>query len=169
MQSDTDQQAVRHLKKEIKSDLKFTKTVADHVSVFVIRILGSIGFLCICLLFFTGWITCNLNLLPGITPFDPFPFPILNMVVSLFAIVLSVFVLINQNRQGRIDQIKQQLEFEVNVRAESEITKVLTMLHEIHQRMGLSSQADTELEEMKEHTDITQLHQAIDADRKHNL
>jgi uncharacterized membrane protein len=84
------------------------------------------------------------------------------MLVSLFAIVLSVSVLINQNRQGRIEKIRQQVEFEVNIRAGEEITKMLTMLHEIHQKLGISSDADQELEEMKKNTDLKKLRQRID-------
>ncbi len=147
---------------ELKSSLNFTKTRADHIAVLTIEALGSIRFLAGCIIFFVVWITWNLNDIYGLKPFDPFPFPILTMMVSLFAIVLSVSVLINQNRQGRIEKIRQQVEFEINVRAENEITKVLTMLHEIHQKMGLNTQADKELEEMKEPIDINQLQQTLD-------
>jgi uncharacterized membrane protein len=151
--SSTDQQ--------LKSQLNFTKSKTDRLAVFIIDILGSMIFLVICLLVFTLWICWNLNLLPGLKPFDPFPFATLNMVVSLFAIVLSVSVLIKQNRQGRIENISRQVEFEVNVRAESEITKILNMLHEIHQHIGLQTRNDEELEEMKEPTDLNQIHQTL--------
>jgi uncharacterized membrane protein len=148
---------------ELKSSLDFTRTMVDKVAVTVIELLGSVIFLLICLFFFSGWICWNLGLLNGLKPFDPFPFPILDMIVSLFAIILTVLVLINQNRQGRIDKIRQQVEFEVNVRAENEITKVLNMLHSIHQKMGLDNTEDKELEEMKEPTDINKIHQALDS------
>ena len=151
---------------EIKSSLDFTKTVTDHIAVLIIRTFGSMLFLMCCLILFTVWICWNMGLLHPLKPFDPFPFPILEMGVSIFAIILSVSVLINQNRQGRIEQISKQVEFEINVRAEHEITKVLTMLHEIHLKLGLGEQKiDTELEEMKEQIDIKQLHQAIDEDK----
>jgi len=150
--------------KELKSSLNFTKTKTDRLAVFIIEILGSMAFLVTCLLVFVLWICWNVNLFPGLRPFDPFPFPILEMAVSLFAIVLSVSVLINQNRQGRIDKISHQVEFEVNVRAENEITKALKMLHEIHQHLGLATKKDEELEEMKEQIDITEIHQKLDED-----
>ena len=54
-----------------------------------------------------------------------------------------------------MDKIRQQVDFEVNVRAEHEITKVLNMLHEVHQKLGLNSDTDTELEEMKENYGCT--------------
>lgn len=147
---------------QLKSSLNFNKSKIDSLSVFIINILGSMFFLVICLFIFILWISWNLNFLPGLKPFDPFPFPILEMAVSLFAIVLSVSVLINQNRQGRIDKISHQVEFEVNVRAEKEITKILNMLHHMQQHLGLETTKDKELEEMKAPTDLNQIHQTLD-------
>lgn len=147
---------------ELKSELDFETGPIDNFGVRVTAVLGSMWFLAGYVITFTVWICWNLRFLPGLKPFDPFPFPILQMVVTLFAIILSVSVLVNQNRQGRIERIKRQIEFEVNVRAETEITKVLTMLHEIQQKMGLANAIDQELEDMKEPIDIKQLHQAMD-------
>lgn len=152
----------RDSEEELKSSLKFTRTIADHVALFTIRILGSMTFLITCILLFIIWICWNLNLIYLLEPFDPFPFPILEMAVSLFAIILSVSVLINQNRQGRIETIRQKVEFEVNVRAELEITKILNMVHEIHKNLGLESKQDQQLEEMKEVIDVQKIHMTVD-------
>jgi uncharacterized membrane protein len=147
----------------LKSALEFTKTPTDKFTIFTTSILGSMAFLLGSLAFFTVWIIYNLF---GPSPFDRFPFPALEMVVSLFAIILSVTVLINQNRQGHMDKTRQQVDFEVNVRAEHEITKVLSMLHEIHHKMGINSgDDDKELQEMKEITDVKQIHQTIDEEQ----
>jgi uncharacterized membrane protein len=148
--------------KELKSSLEFTTTRTDSFTVFTTNVLGSMTFLISCLVIFAVWIIYNLV---SITPFDKFPFPVLEMVVSLFAIILSVTVLINQNRQGSMDKIRQQVEFEVNVRAENEITKVLSMLHEIHHKLGLTDNVDPELEKMKETTDVKQIHHTIDEEQ----
>ena len=145
--------------KELKSALEFTHTRTDNFSVVTTNILGSMTFLISSLVFFTIWIGWNIV---SSHPFDPFPFPVLDMVVSLFAIVLSVTVLINQNRQGHMEKVRSQVEFEVNVRAENEITVMLNMLHEIHKKLGLKVEVDKELEEMKEVIDVKQIHQVID-------
>lgn len=150
---------------QLKSSLDFTKTKADKFVVFLVEILGSLKFLLLCVLLFVVWICWNLNFYPLLKPFDPFPFPILEMAVSLFSIILSVSVLINQNRQGRIEKIQKQVEFEVNVRAEGEVTKMLNMLHEIHHKLGLSATPDKELEEMKAPTDLEQIQQCLDDER----
>ena len=147
--------------KELRSSLDFTKTRIDKMSVFTVGLFGSMRFLLSCMLFFVLWICWNTKLLQ-LTPFDPFPFPILEMSVTIFAIILSVSVLINQNRQGRMDKIRQQVDFEINVRAEEEITKVLNMLHAIHQKLGIDTSDDKELEEMKENVDVKKIHESID-------
>ncbi len=144
---------------ELKSQLQINKSWSDQIALLITDTFGTIKFLCLILIFFCIWISWNLNLLPGLNPFDPYPFTMLNMIVSLFAIILSVSVLISQNRQGRMDKINHQVEFEVNVRAENEITNVLIMLHEIQKKMGIDSNiTETELEEMKEIIDIQQIH-----------
>jgi uncharacterized membrane protein len=149
-------------KAELKSALDFNKSFADRFATAIALAFGSITFLIACIIFFGVWVLWNSRMIPGLQAFDPFPFPALQISVSIFAIVLSVSVLINQNRQGKIDKLEQQIEFEVNVRAEDEVTKVLAMLHEIHQHLGLNSKEDKELEKMKETTDIEEIHKSLD-------
>ena len=148
---------------DLKSNIELNHTWKDKISIFISGFFGSVMFLCFCIGFFVLWITWNLGLIPGFLPFDRYPFPELEMVVSVFAIILSVSVLISQNRQGHRDKIRQQVEFEVNVHAENEITKMLTMLHDIQKRLGIDSK-DNELEQMKENLDIQQLHEKIDSE-----
>jgi uncharacterized membrane protein len=154
---------------QLKSSLNFTETKIDRLAIYIMNVFGSITFLIFCLLFFILWILWNLNLLPGLEPFDSYPFPLLEMAVSLFAIVLSVTVIINQNRKSRIDKISSQVEFEVNIRAEEEITKILNMLHQIQQHLGIEVLNDNELEEMKEPTDISRIHENLDGNEHENL
>jgi uncharacterized membrane protein len=136
---------------------KIHKHRSDGLSLFITNTFGSIAFLFICAAFVICWISCNLNLIPYVKPFDPFPFPELEMVVSIFAIILSVSVLISQKRQARLEKIHQQVEFEINVTAEKEITKVLEMLHAIQKKLGIE-QSDQELEKMMTRTDLDELH-----------
>ena len=71
-------------------------------------------------LWFTIWIVINLGWF-GFTPFDPFPFGLLTMIVSLEAIFLATFVLISQNRQAEKDRVRSDIEYEINIKAELEI------------------------------------------------
>ncbi|MCI0444340.1 DUF1003 domain-containing protein, partial [bacterium] len=104
------------------------KTKAEKVDDQVTDFTGSVAFLVINSLWFIVWIVINLNLIPGIKAFDPFPFALLTMTVSLEAIFLSIFVLITQNRQSKIADLRQEIDLQINMIAEEEITKVMQML-----------------------------------------
>jgi uncharacterized membrane protein len=149
---------------KISSALEIRQSRLDRAAVAITDFFGSVGFLIFSLLFLLFYLAWNLGWLPLLHPFDPFPFNGLDSVLSIFAIVLSVCVLISQKRQRRIEKVREQVEFEVNIRAETEITKMLEMLHEIQKKMGIDRK-DPELEEMKETTDIQQLHRHIDENR----
>lgn len=66
---------------------------------------------------------------PKMLSFDPFPFGLLTMVVSLEAIFLAIFVMVSQNRQSEKDRLRTDLDYQVNVKAQAEIV-------EISQRLG---------------------------------
>ena len=93
---------------------------------------GSITFLAINAIWFTAWIFLNIGIVPGVTPFDPFPFGFLTMSVSLEAIFLSIIVLLAQNLQGSRDRIRGDLEYEINLKAELEIAHLHTKVDLMH-------------------------------------
>jgi len=148
---------------ELKSAIDIQRSRLDRVALALADFLGSVGFLGFCLVALCIYITWNLNLFSFTKAFDPYPFNGLNSLLTVFAIILSVCVLISQNRQRKIEKIREQVEFEVNIKAETEITKMLEMLHDMQKKMGIDKK-DPELEQMKEATDIEQLHRHIDPD-----
>jgi CRP/FNR family transcriptional regulator, cyclic AMP receptor protein len=93
--------------------------IADGISDFS----GSLPFLFIHLGLFFVWIVLNMKPLDAsrVGGFDPYPFGLLTMVVSLEAIILSVFVLLSQNRQVARDRVRNDIEYAVNLKAELEI------------------------------------------------
>ena len=93
--------------------------VADWISEFS----GSLPFLFIHVGLFAIWIVLNAGPLArsAIGGWDPFPFGLLSMVVSLVAIILSVFVLLSQNRQAARERVRNEIEYQVNLKAELEI------------------------------------------------
>ena len=96
--------------------------VADWIS----EASGSIPFLLIhCVLFFV-WIIVNVGPLSRTRwgGWDPYPFGLLTMVVSLEAIILSVFVLLSQNRQVARDRVRNDIEYQVNLKAELEVAEL---------------------------------------------
>jgi uncharacterized membrane protein len=85
---------------------------------------GSFAFLVVHAVLFFGWIVLNLSLVPGVQAFDPYPFGLLTMSVSLEAIFLSCFVLISQRRQAAKDRIRSDAEYEANIKAGLEVSQL---------------------------------------------
>jgi len=100
-------------------------TIWQHVSDFIARTAASQWFVLFHLCWFGGWIIVNfltaLRVLPSSWAFDPFPFGLLTMIVSLEAIFLSIFVMVSQNRQNEKDRLRIDLDYQVNVKAQTEI------------------------------------------------
>lgn len=139
----------------LKNRSFFTQIADDLTSVF-----GSTTFLIINLIWFTVWVTLNLGAIPGIVPFDPFPFGLLTMIVSLEAIFLSVIILVSQNRSSYIDTIREELHLQVNLIAEEEITKTLKILAEMRTHMGIKEK-DPELDEMIKRVNTSYIERSI--------
>src|SRR5256714_14009102 len=95
---------------------------------------GSLAFLLINLIVFVVWILAN-TVGPAIWHYDPYPFQFLTMAISLEAIFLSIFVLISQNRQAAKDRIKADLDYQVNVKAEIEMSAMAEQIHDIEQKL----------------------------------
>ncbi|MBY0538919.1 DUF1003 domain-containing protein [Patescibacteria group bacterium] len=160
--SEQKQKITRQVLNEVlRSQIKFEKTWMDEIADFCTSVFGSVWFLLINALLFVGWIIINIPEF-GFVPFDPFPFGLLTMAVSLEAIFLSIIVLISQNRQSKIADIRQRVNFEVDVRAEDEITKILKMLSEIQEHLGIRKK-DSELNRMEKKIDISDIQKKVEA------
>jgi CRP/FNR family cyclic AMP-dependent transcriptional regulator len=106
----------RNVNEEVEEHLSTLQRVADWIAWFS----GSMSFLLLNLVWFVIWVAVNtMNL--GMPAFDPYPFGLLTMIVSLEAIFLSCFVLISQNRQAEKDHVRSDIEYEVNIKAELEV------------------------------------------------
>ena len=103
---------------------------------------GSMIFVWLHVLWFGVWVTVNMGLVPGIQPFDEFPYGLLTMVVSLEAIFLSTFVLISQNRMQAAADKRAELDLHVNLLAEREATEILKKLARIEAKLGIEVHPD---------------------------
>lgn len=95
-------------------------------------------------IFFAVWISLNLGLL-GIKPFDPFPFGLLTMILSIEAIFLSLFVLISQNRMQLESDNRAELDVQINLLTEYELTRLWRLTELIADKLGVDREADAEL------------------------
>jgi uncharacterized membrane protein len=119
--------------------------IADSVTQFT----GSMRFVYIHLVLFGSWIVINLGWIPGVPRFDP-SFVVLAMVASVEAIFLSTFVLISQNRMSALADKRADLDLQVSLLAEHEITRLITVVTAMAERMGLEIAQDPELVELSQ-------------------
>jgi uncharacterized membrane protein len=126
---------------------------------------GRMAFAYVHLLWFGVWILLNSGRF-GVRPFDPFPYGLLTMIVSLEAIFLSTFVLISQNRLSEESERRADLDLQIGLLAEHELTRVLLMLEAIQEKMGIENRDDSELADLEKETkpedvlaEIERLHQ----------
>ncbi len=96
---------------------------------------GTFSFLMVHAVWFALWIGANVGLLPFMHVFDPFPFGLLTMIVSLEAIFLSCMVLISQSRQAAKERIRSDAEYEANMRAGLEVTQLHVKVDELHDKL----------------------------------
>jgi uncharacterized membrane protein len=104
---------------DLDDDATFGQRAADAVA----RFGGSWTFIGLFALVLVGWIVVNSYLLlrQGHTPFDPFPYILLNLFLSMLAAIQAPVILMSQNRQGEKDRLTSQNDYEVNLKAELEI------------------------------------------------
>src|SRR4051812_38792391 len=133
---------------EIREHMDRRKSAQDRIADWVTWFSGSMIFVYIHLAWFGVWLAINLGF-TGLKPFDPYPFNLLTMIVSLEAILLATFVLISQNRISEIADQRADLDLQINLLAEYEITRVLTIVDAIADHLGLEVGHDPETDELK--------------------
>ena len=125
-------------------------------------LLGSNLFLIVNLLIFMSWIVINTGQIPGIEPFDEFPFSLLTAFVSLEAIILAILVLISQNRAAKVADLREEVQLQVNVLTEEEITSMMSMLVLLLQKNGIPIPEDQRVQEMLRDTDVRQIEKSME-------
>jgi uncharacterized membrane protein len=123
---------------------------------------------------FTIWLLWNTGLL-GLTPIDPPPFGLMTLIVSLEAIFLSIFVLMAQQRESAIAELREELGLQVNLRVEQEVTKTLQLVAGLYTRLGHRVSDDPELHHMLQPLDVRAIErdlleqiEAATSNRHHN-
>jgi uncharacterized membrane protein len=132
----------------------------DRIAGAITRFCGSMAFVWVHVVWFTGWILWNTAL--PITHLDPFPFSFLTLVVSLEAIFLSTFIMISENRQEHVAERRNHLDLQINLLAEQENTKMLELLGKIAQKLGVDPNEDPTLTVLEQATRPERLVEQID-------
>ena len=132
------------------------RSVSERIADWIGGFSGSLTFVVIHAVFYGGWILINLGVLGWFKRFDPFPFLLLSVVVSIEAIFLSTFVLMKQNRMSKRADQRAHLDLQINLLAEREMTLVLQMLQRISLRLGVRTPGEA-IEEFSEETSVAAL------------
>lgn len=140
----------------IKAQHSGEQTRMQFIADWLTNFASSTGFFVFHVLAFAGWLLWNSPFL-GLPRFDPFPYGLLTMIVSLEAIFLSIFVLMSQGRESRIGELREELTLQVNLRIEEEVTKTLHLVAGLYTRMGHTLGNDPELREMLQPLDAKKM------------
>jgi uncharacterized membrane protein len=136
-----------HLRTKAAHERGLQARIADAITSFS----GRMMFTYLHIMWFVLWILLNTGRF-GVRVFDPFPYGLLTMVVSLEAIFLSTFVLISQNRLSEDTERRADLDLHIGLLTEHELTRVLQMLDAIQDRLGIVDHANSELADLEMET-----------------
>jgi len=145
---------------ELEHQDEISMTRSDILARAVTNLSGSMPYVWLHVAWFGLWIIVNVGL--GVA-FDEYPFGLLTTIVSLEAIFLSTFVLINQNRQALLSDKRAKVDMQINLISEREITKLIEMTMQVQKALGIAPHHDAELKEMHKRTQIEPLVAAADS------
>jgi uncharacterized membrane protein len=126
-------EAIARMERESLHERSWGEKISDVITGFI----GSLTFVILHVLLFVFWGVVNLNMLPGVAAFDPFPFGILTLIVSAEGVFITIFILIGQNRMSRQSDRRAHLELQVSILAEQEMTMMLRMQQRLCEHFGV--------------------------------
>lgn len=128
--------------KPVRYRIQQKKTAVENIADVLTSFFGTLSFLSLNVIFFAIWIVWNSHLNTGFSIFDPYPFGMLTMIVSLEAIVLSIVVLISQNRSSKVADAREEIDFEIDVASEKQIAAIMQSLDLILHHMEINHTDD---------------------------
>ena len=144
----------------IKAQRAAERSTIDAIADALNTAASSTAFLVFHAIWFTIWVLWNTGVF-GARIFDPFPFGLLTMIVSLEAIVLAIFVLMAQRRESAIAELREEMSLQVALRLEEEVTKTLQLVAGLYTRLGHRVAEDPELHEMLQPLDIAAIEREL--------
>lgn len=155
--------------RSVKSRADAKRTLSEKFADWMTTVFGSVAFLTVNAVFFAVWIAVNQGYIPGLAPFDPFPFGLLTMIVSLEAIFLAIIVLISQNRAAHVADVREEVDLHINKITEAEATQIIKLLGILLKKQGVSIAEDPEVQRMLKPLHNDQIERTIEEQttRKH--
>jgi uncharacterized membrane protein len=148
---------------ELERSARGKLTTSQRLSQAITDVAGSMRFVVVHLLLFATWSVWNITA-PLRLRFDPFPFGLMTMLVSLEGVLLAVFVLITQNRILYQTDRRDHLGLQVSMLTEQELTAALRMLRQLCERAGIQTEADREVQDLMRETNVDELMERIESE-----
>lgn len=145
----------------VESGFLSRRTAADRVSDGIAAFVGTLAFVVLHFVWFAAWALVNAGMIGAIKPFDPYPFQLLAMIVSLEGVLITTFVLIKQNRMSDLSERRAHVDLQVNLLTERETTRLLRLTEEIATHLGVRG-AREGVGELGEDTKVEGLIEALD-------
>jgi uncharacterized membrane protein len=144
--------------KEWEETLRLGRSTTEKFSDWITAGAASGPVVLIHVVWFALWIAINLGRVPAIPVFDPFPFNLLTMTVSLEAIFLALFVLASQNQLSKQSDKRAALDLQIDLLAEREMTAALLLLTDIAAHLKVEDTVTREqIKDLSRKTDIQKL------------
>lgn len=156
-------QTLRAERRRLEARTPRSVRIADKVTAFA----GSMWSIVIHTVVYAGWIALNSGKVPGVTPWDPYPFELLITAMSAEAIYLTTFVLISQNRMAKLDEERVELDLQINLLAEHEVTRILSLVDDIAEHLGIEGAGNSALDPLIEEVAPEKLLERLDELREH--
>lgn len=149
---------VESLKVKLDNERNFSERFADNMT----DLAGNMPFLIVNVLAFAIWILLNVDVIPGLKPFDPYPFSFLTMTVSLEAIILAIFVLMSENRSAKVAALREEVDLQIDVITEYELTRLIAMVNALMQKLEVESPNQEDLDFMIKPLDVEKLEEGLE-------
>ena len=134
---------------EVRRREERQRPASDRIAGAVTRFAGSMWCVYVHALLFGAWLVVNSGRVPRVRPWDPFPFVMLAMFASVEAIFLSTFILITQNRMQRMADRRAELDLQISLLTEHELTRAIHLLDGVARRVGSDRPPEPELREIE--------------------
>ncbi len=134
------------------------RSKAERIADRLTQVMGSVPFLIFHLVLFMVWLGVNLGIIKILPQYDPFPFGLLTMALTLEQSLLTIFIIMSQNRSAEIADLRNEIDLQVNIVAEEEISKALRLLRLIGEKLDIAEIInDSELSLMEEPLDHAEM------------
>ena len=157
-------ETLRERRRRARDSASLEERLAQRITDFA----GSMRFVYLHVAIYGFWVLANVGWIPGVGRWDP-TFVVLAMIASVEAIFLSTFILITQNRMSVADDRRAELDLQVGLLAEQEITKLVQLVAEISSRLGVEEANGEEVEEMKQLVAPNEVLDAIEEGEKEEV